>query len=94
MLTSAHMKMNAAQYEPFLGVPVDQYCASHIEPVKIEIEQFGIQALTDVLIAPAGMVIEISYLDRSPGEQVNVHQFGPTYESYANPPTLRLLFKP
>jgi ubiquitin thioesterase protein OTUB1 len=75
-------------------MPLDQYCATHIDPFKVEIEQPGIQALMDVVIGPAGFRVEITYLDRSPSSQANTFQFEPNTSVYTAPPTLRLLFRP
>lgn len=73
---------------------MDQYCATHLEPFKVEIEHIGIQALMEAVIGPAGFKIEITYLDRTPGSEANIIQFDPSTALYSTPPTLRLLFKP
>jgi ubiquitin thioesterase protein OTUB1 len=85
------MQFNAGQYEPFLGMTVHDYCKAHIEAHAQEIEQAGLQVLTDGIIAPAGMAVEVLYLDRSEGDEVTPHMFVP---DGANLPTIRLLYRP
>jgi ubiquitin thioesterase protein OTUB1 len=85
------MQFNAAQYEPFLGMSAHEYCKTHIEAHAQEIEQAGLQVLTDGIIAPAGMAVEVLYLDRSEGDEVTPHMFVP---DAANLPTIRLLYRP
>ena len=85
------MQFNANQYEPFLGMTVQEYCKIHIEAHAQEIEQAGLQALTDGIIAPAGIAVEVLYLDRSEGDEVTPHNFVP---HAADLPTIRLLYRP
>lgn len=87
------MKTHVEAYQPFLlEDTVEQYCASQIEPYQVEIEHIGMNALIDALILPAGLAVEILYLDRSVGVEVNSHRF----ERVDNPdaPTFRLLYRP
>jgi ubiquitin thioesterase protein OTUB1 len=54
-------------------------------------------ALVDVLVKPAGIAVEILYLDRTPGEEVNTYRFDPVdhnNEQLPTPPTFRLLYRP
>jgi ubiquitin thioesterase protein OTUB1 len=54
-------------------------------------------ALVDVLVKPAGIAVEILYLDRTPGEEVNTYRFDPVDHSgviISTPPTFRLLYRP
>lgn len=85
------MKLNPAQYEPFLPAPLDQYCATEIDTVRSEIDQVGLQALTDGVISNAGFGVEVLYLDRSQGDTVTPHPFTQTCPSDA---TIRLLYRP
>ncbi|KAH0534155.1 hypothetical protein FGG08_007246 [Glutinoglossum americanum] len=99
LLTSAWMKTHVEAYQPFLlEDTVEQYCASQIEPYQVEIEHIGMNALIDALILPAGLAVEILYLDRSVGVEVNSHKFERMDASGAplNPdaPTFRLLYRP
>jgi ubiquitin thioesterase protein OTUB1 len=54
-------------------------------------------ALVDVLVKPAGIAVEILYLDRTPGTAPNVYRFAPSDHAGAasvEPPTFRLLYRP
>ncbi|KAI9670718.1 MAG: hypothetical protein M1817_003828 [Caeruleum heppii] len=99
LLTSAWMKAHAASYQPFiLEESIDQYCAVQIEPYQVEIEHIGMNALIDILLKPAGIAVEILYLDRSPGAEVNSHRFE-AVDSVGLPLnmdalTIRLLYRP
>ncbi|KAI9817682.1 MAG: hypothetical protein M1832_004576 [Thelocarpon impressellum] len=98
LLTSAWMKTRPDGYQPFiLDGTVEQYCASQIEPYQVEIEHIGMNAMIDALVKPAGFAVEILYLDRSPGAEVNEHRFeasdvrgAPLYDA----PAMRLLYRP
>lgn len=90
-LTSAWMRARPHEYIPFLqGVTVEEYCSAVIEPFSVELDHVGIKALVDCLVVPADFRVEISYLDRSPGTSVNVHNFGDEFAGM----TLRLLYRP
>ena len=60
-------------------------------PHGSEINDIGITALTDVLFKPAGIQLEIIYLDRSVGEEANVHHYGTMVPTLS---TIRLLYRP
>jgi len=72
-------------------MPVDQYCITRIEPTNQEIDHIGLQALTDAVIAPAFIALEVSYLDRSTGDEVTPHQFVPNGQDW---PVIRLMYRP
>jgi len=91
MMTSAYMQLRADQYEPFLEMPISEYRVARIDPSNQEIDQIGLQALTDAIISPAGFALEVLYLDRSYGEEVTPHPFS---ENMQNAPTIRLLYRP
>ena len=78
MIASAHLKLNALDYAPFLvdSPDIPTYCATHIDPFATEIEQLGIQALSDAVFEPARIGFEILYLDRSEGDEVTKHEGG------------------
>ena len=62
-----------------------------------EIEHIGICGLVDALVKPAGIAVEILYLDRTPGSEANKYEFCPVDHSgmpLANAPTIRLLYRP
>lgn len=77
LLAATYLKAHAATYEPFIpgGQSVAAYCSENIEVINREIEQLGIEALVHVLLKPVNFVLEIAYLDRSPGSQVNQYRF-------------------
>ncbi|TVY34045.1 Ubiquitin thioesterase otubain-like [Lachnellula subtilissima] len=52
---------------------VDGYRKNWLEPVDQEIDHLGMSLLIDVLLKPIGFAVEIVYLDRSEGSQVNSH---------------------
>ncbi|KAF8470219.1 peptidase C65 Otubain-domain-containing protein [Kalaharituber pfeilii] len=90
-LTSAWIKKSPAEYEAYLVDSVPNYCAMTIERFAVELDHVGVKALIDCLIVPADLRVEISYLDRSAGTEVNVHHFSGE-NTYG--PTLRLLYRP
>ena len=97
LVTGAWMKTRPQAYQPFiLDGSVENYCATQIEPYQVEIEHIGMNAIIDVLIKPAALAVEILYLDRSAGAEVNEHRFEPDVAATTayNPPTLRLLYRP
>jgi ubiquitin thioesterase protein OTUB1 len=61
-----------------------------------EIENVSMSALAAVLIQPAGLALEILYLDRSLGEEVNTYFFGAPENviEATERPTFRLLYRP
>ncbi|KAF3314998.1 hypothetical protein TWF173_004214 [Orbilia oligospora] len=101
LLTSAYMKCHPDAYAPFLidHPTIDDYCGAQIEPYGVQIDHLGIKALIDVLFFPANLSVEISYLDRSDSDEVNVHTFEPddglkpNREGQIESP-LRLLYRP
>ncbi|KAG5952542.1 hypothetical protein E4U53_000617 [Claviceps sorghi] len=77
LLAATFLKANAVAYEGFVpdGQSMAVYCSQNIEVVNREIEQLGIIALVNILLKPLNFVLEIAYLDRSPGNQVNRYRF-------------------
>ena len=99
LLASAWLKGNYETYLPFItsdsGVP--GYCTEVLERPNVEIEHMGIQLLVNVLLKPAGFVLEVAYLDRSPGSQVNTYRFPEeTNVQHASElgPVIHLLYRP
>lgn len=92
LMTSATMKLNPDQYQPYLEQPLFEYCQSNVDAFGQEIEQISLQALTDGVIAPAGITVLVMYLDRSEGSQVTPHHL------VSNPapasPAITLLYRP
>lgn len=91
MVTSAYMQLRAEEYEPFLEMTVGEYRVARIDPTNQEIDQIGLQVLTDAVINAAGFALEVLYLDRSIGEEVTPHPFVPDPDGK---PTIRLLYRP
>ncbi|KAM0718317.1 hypothetical protein Q7P37_006649 [Cladosporium fusiforme] len=92
-LTAAWMKTHPENYTGWLiGQTVDQYCDEQVMPMKSEIENVGLSALKDVLLDPASLALEVMYLDRSIGDEVNLHRFDPI--SGYTAATVRLLYRP
>lgn len=89
--------MNPAIYADFLeGMDVNSYVLQYIEPPQIELDHIGMQCLAASVINAAGIAIDVLYLDRSEGGEVNTHQLpvldggGPV----TGTPTIRLLYRP
>lgn len=92
-LTAAWMKTHPENYAGYMiGQTVDQYCDEHIMPMDGEIDHLGLSALKDVILSPASLALEVTYLDRSVGEEVNLHRFDPISGYTAS--TVRLLYRP
>ncbi|KAK6353403.1 hypothetical protein TWF696_005369 [Orbilia brochopaga] len=103
LLTAGFLKLNPAPYEPFIENSIQEFCATVVEPFNVQIDHIAVKALIDLLFIPAGFAVEISYLDRSVGDEVNVHRFedengtAPTVTPKTRSgeaPTLRLLYRP
>ena len=85
-------------YEGFLDdMDVNTYCQQQIEPFAIELDHLGLQCLATSVINEAGIAIEVLYLDRSEGDEVNIHRF-PVLDGEGRivegAPTIRLLYRP
>ncbi|KAJ9155642.1 Ubiquitin thiolesterase [Pleurostoma richardsiae] len=99
LLAASYLKGNAESYEPFIPAEsgVQGYCLEWLERPDREIDHLGITLLVEVLLKPVNFVLEIAYLDRSPGSQVNVYRF-PAEANDQDPSTLGpiiyLLFRP
>jgi ubiquitin thioesterase protein OTUB1 len=100
LLASAWLKANAVTYRDFIldGLGVDNYSKNTIEPAKTEIEHLGMTLLIDVLLKPVGIAVEIVYLDRSEGTDVNSYIIQAEDESgtpiHAGAPVVHLLYRP
>lgn len=98
LLTSAWMKMYPHVYAGFLAdMDVATYCDRNILLASIELDHLGLQCLATSVINEAGIAIEVLYLDRSEGEEVNTHKF-PVLNGEGHvvdgAPTIRLLYRP
>ncbi|PFH61306.1 hypothetical protein XA68_17723 [Ophiocordyceps unilateralis] len=99
LLAATYLKSNADNYDPFVpgGQGISSYCSQSIELPDREIEHLGIVALANILLQPAGIALEIAYLDLSPGSQVNHHRFTDETPGQRAPPpgrTVYLLYRP
>lgn len=100
LLASSCLKGNPEQYQGF--IPSDEgvggYCKNWLEAVNQEIDHLGMSLLIDILLKPIGFAVEIVYLDRSEGSQVNSHMFQAEDENGVptNPggPIIHLLYRP
>ncbi|KAK1724274.1 peptidase C65 Otubain-domain-containing protein [Colletotrichum acutatum] len=98
LLALSWLKGNVDLYEPFIPAEtgIIGYCAE-IERPNREIDHLGIILLVQVLLKPINFVLEIAYLDRSPGNQVNIYRF-PDEANGQDPATLGpiiyLLYRP
>ncbi|KAI7223935.1 cysteine proteinase [Hortaea werneckii] len=95
-LTSAWMKTKQSEYSPWLlGQTVSQYCDVSVMPIGAEIDNVSLSALKDVFLSKAGIALEVLYLDRTEGEEVNMHRFDPVnYHGGVTIGTIRLLYRP
>ncbi|KAK4495406.1 hypothetical protein PRZ48_013737 [Zasmidium cellare] len=94
-ITAAWMKTHDENYAPWLlGQTVDQYCNQSVLPMAAEIDHVGLVALKDALLSPAGMSLEVLYLDRSEGSEVTMHRFDPVNAGGYTIGSVRLLYRP
>lgn len=98
LLAATYLKTNEAEYAAFIAddAGVQGYCRD-IELVDREIEHIGVDALTNVLLKPANLVLEVAYLDRTPGSDVNRYRFpgeANTQDAATLGPIIYLLFRP
>jgi ubiquitin thioesterase protein OTUB1 len=99
LLASSWLKGSPAIYQDFIqgDLGVDGYCKEWLEAPNQEIDHLGIMLLIDVLLKPVGFAVEIIYLDRSAGSQVNSHMFQDEEDGVpTNPgsPIIHLLYRP
>lgn len=89
------MKTRQNDYAPWLITQtVEEYTNAQIMPVAAEIDNVGLTALKDVFLSPAGITLEVLYLDRSEGSEVNMHRFSPVNHDGYDIGTVRLLYRP
>jgi ubiquitin thioesterase protein OTUB1 len=92
LLTSATMKLNPDQYQPYLEQSVFDYCQSNVDAFGPEMEEISLQALTNGVIAPAQMRVVVMYLDRSEGSEVTPHYL--VANEAPDWPAITLLYRP
>jgi len=92
-LSSTHLRLNEDLYGPFLEPPyydnVRLYCAQCIEAFGREADNVGILALARAI----QVGIDVSYLDRSAGEEPIVYEFRPD-EWREGDEKVELLYRP
>lgn len=99
MLASSYLKANRDAYGAFVttGSGVDGYCQEVLERHNVELDHLGLTLLVNVLLKDAGFVLEVAYLDRSPGSEVNTYRF-PEEANRQHPaelgPIIHLLYRP
>lgn len=99
LLASAWVQTHAEDFMHFVdNGDVKAYCSNYIEPTQCEADNVGIAALAEALIKPAGLGLEVWYLDRSPGEEINRSFYAEPTDAHHRPiagaPMLRLLYRP
>ncbi|KAI1162071.1 cysteine proteinase [Nemania serpens] len=97
LLAGARLKSNAAEYEAWLDSDVESYLQTTVMPVNREIDHICVVLVHDVLLKPANIVLDIAYLDRSEGTEVNVHRFpeeATGRDSLTLGPIIYLLYRP
>ncbi|KAH8726777.1 peptidase C65 Otubain-domain-containing protein [Phaeosphaeriaceae sp. PMI808] len=99
LLASAWVQTHADDFSHFVPMgDVKSYCSNNIEPALCETDNIGVAALADALVKPAGFGLEVWYLDRSPGEEINRSYYAEPTDHHqipiANAPMLRLLYRP
>jgi ubiquitin thioesterase protein OTUB1 len=57
-------------------------------------ENVSLAALKDVLLSPAGIALDVLYLDRSEGVEANSIRFSPVNSGGFEIGTIRLLYRP
>ncbi|KAJ4298790.1 hypothetical protein N0V88_003823 [Collariella sp. IMI 366227] len=77
LLASTYLKNNRDTYGAFVTTDsgVDGYCQEVLERHGVEIDHLGLTLLVNVLLKPVDFVLEVAYLDRSPGPEVNTYRF-------------------
>jgi len=99
MLASSYLKANRDTYGAFVtsDAGVDGYCHEILERHNVELDHLGLTLLVNVLLKDAGFVLEVAYLDRSPGSEVNTYRF-PEEANNRHPselgPIIHLLYRP
>jgi ubiquitin thioesterase protein OTUB1 len=75
-----------------------QYCEVNIEAANCEIDHIAMVALAETVVKPACFGLEVLYLDRSPGIEINnTFRVEPSsLDGFAlpNAPVMRLLYRP
>lgn len=99
LLAMSYLKGNSDTYGAFVttDLGIEGYCQTVLQRHNVEIDHLGLILLVNVLLKPVNFVLEVAYLDRSPGTEVNTYRF--PEEANAQPssglgPIIYLLFRP
>ena len=99
LITAVWMRAHEAEYQPWLpDKTVDQYCNLSIIPFAVEIEHYSMDALIKAIMYPAGISVDVLYLDRSNSEEANEFHWAPPIPGGGieslDGGTIRLLYRP
>ncbi|RYP73882.1 hypothetical protein DL771_003324 [Monosporascus sp. 5C6A] len=97
LLAASWLRGNSGEFQPYLSVDINNYIEGTVMPVDQEIDGICVKVLVDVLLKPAHIVLEIAYLDRSEGAEVNVHRMPEEANGQnlaASGPIIYLLYRP
>ncbi|KAF2867845.1 peptidase C65 Otubain-domain-containing protein [Massariosphaeria phaeospora] len=98
LLASAWIQSHPDDFAAFCHMDLKSYCQLNIEAAQCEIDNVAVVALAESVVKPAGIGLEIMYLDRSPGEEINnTYRAEPTDHTglpLSHPPMMRLLYRP
>ena len=100
LLASSWLKGDPTSYQDFIqnDLGVDGYRKEWLEVPNQEIDHLGMTLLIHVLLKPIGFAVEIVYLDRSEGSQVNSHliqeQDANGVPTNPSGPIIHLLYRP
>ncbi|KAI0968906.1 peptidase C65 Otubain-domain-containing protein [Xylaria arbuscula] len=97
LLACARLRGHSDQYASWLDTDINTYINATVLPVNREIDHMCVTLVHDILLRPVNIVLDIAYLDRSEGSEVNVHRF-PNEANEQDPSTLGpiiyLLYRP
>ncbi|KAG9247152.1 peptidase C65 Otubain-domain-containing protein [Calycina marina] len=96
LLAVSWLRGHAEEYQGFLDGSIEDYCTRDLMAVNAEIDHMGMTLLIDIFIKPVGLSVEIVYLDRSEGTEVNTHIYRPIDQSGVSQigPMIYILYRP
>jgi len=98
LLAASTLKGRPDIYQGFIPDGSLEDCCRDLMAVNAEIDHLGMTLLIDALVKPVGIAVEIVYLDRSEGTEVNTHIFRQTDQNGVplNPagPMIHILYRP
>lgn len=93
ILTSSWISTHQEDYAPYMVNETVEHFCKYIETVDSEMDHRSLNALHSVLLSDIDIAMEVLYLDRSEGEEVNSHQWGADTGSTPRA-HIRLLYRP